>query len=137
MRKANSHISKQVLRQNHTVELPRVRDHDHRRRVYKHVVELEIRVVLLHHLGNGLPPEPRGGENVGLVDGVNGESGSLGSSNLASDSSDSFDFRDGVGHLVPSNSGSVDLLSISEVNSSDKLQTIESKGGREGRRTGR
>lgn len=101
------------------------------------MVELEIGVVLLHHLGNGLPPESRGGENVGLVDGVDGEGRSFCSSNLASDSSDSLDFRDGVGHLVPGDSGSVDLLSVSEVNSSDELQRNERARWKEGRKSGK
>lgn len=91
------------------------------------MIQLEFRVLLLHELSDGLPPQSRSSENVGLVDGVHGEGRGFGSSDLAGDSSDAFDFRDRVGHLVPGDSRSVNFLTVAEVDATDELE----EGGKE------
>lgn len=118
---AGSHVAKEVLGEDDTVELPRVRDHDHRRRVDELVLELEVREFAGHELRNRLAPESRGGEDVGLVDREDREGRVLRLGDLAGDARDALDFRDGVDHVVPSDAFVVNLLALAEVDATDEL----------------
>lgn len=110
-----SHITEHVLGQQDTVQLPRVRNHDHSGRVDQLVFELELRVFLRHELCHRLSPESRCGEDVGLVDGCDGEGGFSSESNLSGDSSDSLHFEFGVDTLVPCDTFLVGFLTFTEV----------------------
>lgn len=96
-RNPNLHVSEQILRQDHPIQLPRITNHNHRRRIHQHVIQLQLRILLLDQFRHSLSPQPRRGEDVGLVNGVDGEGWGRGESDLSSDASDALDFGDGVG----------------------------------------
>lgn len=60
-------VAKQVAGNDDAVEGSGVLDHDHGSRVDQLVAELELGELLLHNLRHDLPPQSRGGENIGLV----------------------------------------------------------------------
>ena len=111
----HSHISEHVLGEHNTVELSRVGDHDHSCGINELVLELELRVFLRHELGDSLPPKTRGGEDIGFVDGDDGEWWVGGESDLRGDSGDTLDFRDRVDGLVPRDTLGVGFLAFTEV----------------------
>jgi hypothetical protein len=79
------------------------------------VVELKLRVLFRHKLGDGLSPQSRSSEDVGLVDGKDGERGVGSKGDLSGDSGDSLDLGDGVDGLVPCDTLLIGLLSVSKV----------------------
>ena len=109
------HIPKHVLGQEHPIELPRIRDHDHRRRIHQLVIKLELWVLLLHDFRHRFPPQSRGRKDIRLVDGVHGERRIRGECDLACDASDALYFGDGVDRRVPCYSFCIRLLPVPKV----------------------
>lgn len=65
------------------------------------VIKLDLRVLPVQRLGDDLPPQPRAGKNICLVNGVDFERGVGSEGNLCSDPGDAFDLGDAVDHCVP------------------------------------
>lgn len=87
-----------------------------------------------HGVGDGLPPEPRGGEDVGLVDRVDGERGVGEAGEVSAEAGDPLDLLDRVRALIPGDGilslgGSDDsLLAVSKVDAADQLADDDDGG---------
>jgi hypothetical protein len=86
------------------------------------MVQLELRVLLLHHLRHRLPPQSAARKDVGLVDRMDREGRRSSEGDLAGDSGDALDFGPGVDHGVPGGSRGVGLLTLAKVDTSDELE---------------
>jgi hypothetical protein len=95
-RRRHAHVTEQVFRDDDAVQLSRVGDHDHRGGVHQMMVERQLRVLLFHQGRHGLPPETGRGQDVGLVDRVDGQGWVRCQCALGGDTGDAFDFRDRV-----------------------------------------
>lgn len=60
-------VAKEIARDDDTIQLARVLDHEHSRRVNQMVTQLQLRELLGHDLRNNLAPKSAGREHIGLV----------------------------------------------------------------------
>lgn len=65
-------VAEEVARNNYTIEAAWGLDHDHGRAVDELVVQLQLRELGLHGLGDDLAPEAARGQHVGLVEASHG-----------------------------------------------------------------
>lgn len=118
---------RQARTEEDTVELARVGADDHSGRVDELVVNGDVGELLGHGVGDGLPPQPRGGQDVGLVDRVDGKRRAGQASEVGAEAGDPLNLLDRVGALVPSDGilslGSSDdgLLAVPKVDTTDQL----------------
>lgn len=111
----HSHIAKHVFGQNHSIQLPRIGNHDHGRRVHELMIQLQLGILLGQSIRHDLPPQPRSSHHVRLIDRVNRERRVCGEGDLSCDAGDTLYFGDGVDCCVPCNPFRARLLSLPKV----------------------
>ena len=79
------------------------------------MLKLELGIFSRHQVGDCLPPQSRRCEDVGLVDGDDGQWWVFGQSDLSCYSTDTLDFGYSVDTRVPCGATGVRLLSFAEV----------------------
>ena len=65
------------------------------------MVELELRIFTRQGFCDNLSPQPRTGQDIGFVNGMDGERGISGQCNLSCDPSNSLHLTDAIDHRVP------------------------------------
>lgn len=116
-----NNITKQVAGDHHTVQRPRVLDHQHSRRVNQLVVHRQLRELLLKHLRHNLSPQSARGQNVGLVQTPDLGRGVLAQSQETSQTGDALNLGAGVGLGVHGETGTVVLLAVTKVDTAGQL----------------
>lgn len=105
------------------------------------MIEFELGIFFCESLGHDLPPQPRAGQDICLVDGVDFERRVGGQSNLGCDPSDTLHLSDAVYHGVPGDIGlglGILFFPLAKVCSTDELTDDNEAGalgnlGAEGR----
>lgn len=110
-----NNIPKQVTRDDNPIQLLRILNHDHRRRVDQLMPDLQLRELLRHHLRHRLPPQPAGREHVGLVKTPHGERRVVLQSQVAREAGDALDLGPRVGFRVECVAGAVVFFALAKV----------------------
>jgi hypothetical protein len=114
-------VAEQVAGDNNTIKLPRLLDHDHGRGVNELVLDLELGELFGHDLRHGLPPQPAGSEDVGLVQAPHGERGVVLQSQVAREPGDALDLRARVRLRVHGVAAAVVLLALAKVDAAGQF----------------
>lgn len=93
-------VTKQVARHDYSVQCTGALHHQHGGGVDKLVLELELRKLGLEQLGDGLPPQPAGGQDVGLVETPDLGRGVLRQGQMSRQASDALNLGPAVGLRV-------------------------------------
>lgn len=120
-RLVTDNITKQVASNNNTIQLPRVLDHNHSRRVNKLVPNLHLRELLLENLRHNLTPQPTRRENIGLVQTPHGERRVVLQGHVGGETGDAFDFGARVRLCVQCVAVAVVFLAVAEVNTTSQF----------------
>jgi hypothetical protein len=121
-------IPKQVARNHDAVQRARVLDHEHGCAVNQLVVELELRELLLKHLGDNLPPQPAGRQHVRLVQTPHLGRRVLGQREEPRQARDPLDLGARVGLGVEREARTVVLLALAKVDAARQLPDDDEVG---------
>ena len=114
-------ITKQVTGDDNPVQLARVLNHNHSRRVNQLVPDLHLRELLSHHLRHNLPPQPTRREDVGLVQTPHGERRVVLQGQVCGETGDALDFGARVRLGVEGVAAAVVFLALAEVDTAGQF----------------
>ena len=114
-------ITKQVTGDDNPVQLARVLNHNHSRRVNQLMPDLHLRELLSHHLRHNLPPQPTRREDVGLVQTPHGERRVVLQGQVCGETGDALDFGARVRLGVEGVAAAVVFLSLAEVDTTGQF----------------
>ena len=114
-------ITKQVTGDDNPVQLARVLNHNHSRRVNQLVPDLHLRELLSHHLCHSLPPQPTRREDVSLVQTPHRERGVVLQSQVCGETGDALDFGARVRLGVEGVAAAVVFLALAEVDTAGQF----------------
>ena len=121
-------VAEQVAGDDDTVEGAGVLDQQHGGAVDQLVLELQLGELPADDLGDGLAPEARGGEHVGLVEGPDLGGRVLGQGEEAGEAGDALNLGAAVGLGVAGVAGTVVLGAVAEVDAAGKLADDDEVG---------
>lgn len=121
-------ITEQVARHDDTVQLAGALDHQHGGGVDELVLELQLGELVLEELGDSLPPQAAGGQDIGLVQTPDLGRGVLGQGEEGGQAGDALDLDLAVGLRVHGEAAAVILLAVAEVDAAGKLTDNDEVG---------
>lgn len=114
-------VSKQVARDNDTVQLTGVLDHEHGRGVDQMVSVLQLRELLLHDFGHSLAPQTARSQDVSLVQTPDRERRVVLQGQVSSETDDTLDLSAGVRFSVHSLTVTVVFFPVAEVDTTGQF----------------
>lgn len=114
-------IAKQVAGDNDTVQLARILNHEHGRRVNEVVTDRHLRELLGHNLSHDLAPQTAGREDVGLVQTPYGQRRVVLQGQVRSQAGDALNLGARVWLRVHGVSGPIVFLPLTEVDAAGQL----------------
>lgn len=121
-------VAKQVTRDNHTVQRPRILHHQHSRAINKLMRNLKLGKLLGKDLGNNLPPQPAGSQHIRLIQTPHLGRRAPRQGQEASQSRDPLDLVSVVGLRIHSVTGPVVFYAVAEVDAARQLTDDDEVG---------
>lgn len=114
-------VSKQIARNHNSIQLTRVLDHEHSRRIDQMVAQLQLRELVGHDLCDNFPPQSAGCEHIGLVQTPHWQGGIILQREMACKTRDTLNLGARVRFRVESEAVAGVLLAVAKVDAACQL----------------